>query len=294
MKTIMKKIVFFLSVAALSVAAASCSNLNTEPSFDDKNAFVEFDEGSKIVNESDGEISIPVTLCSLKGIEDVVSYEVKNGTAMAGVDFELVDGKAILNFDSSNRSQDVKIKVIEHKGVYTGDLNFTIIIKSAGTSGIGMIKKCAVTIQDNDHPLANILGKYTAVAADYQGSPISWTATLSKDPDDPTIVHIDALCPFCLDYASWGDWSVVGSVNEEKTEITVADNQATKAWYQTKGDFLTFCTLTDDLNYYLEEDLVFTLQADGTWTTPTSYIYESNEFAYANTVVKGPVTLTKK
>ena len=290
----MKKIVIFLSVAALSVVAASCSNLNTEPSFDDRNAFVEFDKGSKVVKEDDGEISIPVTLCSLKGIEDAVSFEVKDGKAKAGTDFELLDGTAVLNFDSSNRTRNIKIKVIEHKGEYTGDLDFTIVLKSAGTSGIGMVKKCKVTIQDNDHPLANILGEYTATGKYYDGSPLQWTVTFSKDADDPTILHIDALSPFCLDYASWGDWSIIGSVNDEKTEITVADNQATKVWYKTDGDFLTFCTLTDDLNYYLEEDLVFTKQADGTWTTPASYVYESNEFNYVNTIVNGPVTLTKK
>lgn len=293
MKTIMKKIVIFLSVAVLSVAAASCSNLNTEPTFDDKNVFVEFDKGSKVVKEDDGEISIPVTLCSLKGVEDAVSFEVKDGKAKAGTDFELVDGSGVLKFDAEGRTQNIKIKVIEHKGEYTGDLDFTLVLKSAGSAAIGMVKKCKVTIQDNDHPLANILGEYTATGTYYDGSPLQWTVTFSKDADDPTILHIDALSPFCLNYANWGDWSIVGSVNDEKNEITVADQQTTTAWYETKTDFFKFYTLTEDW-YELGEDLVFTLQADGTWTTPTTYAYLSEEFQYVNGLVVGPVTLTKK
>ena len=290
----MKKIVFFLSVAALSVAAASCSNLNTEPSFDDKNAFVEFDKSSKIVNESDGEISIPVTLCSLKGIDDVVSYEVKNGTAMAGVDFELMDGKAVLNFDSSNRTQNVKIKVIEHKGVYTGDLNFTIVIKSAGTSGIGMVKKCTVTIQDNDHPLAAILGAYTASATAYAGSPVTWNCNLTKDPDDPTLVYWDAAIPFCEGYKGF---EFTGTVNEEKNQISFVAGQECLQYDETPDDFFAlYGWYEEDGGIYLsDDDVVFNLK-DGVWVCNTGVLLlpVKSENLYSNTLVKGPVTLTKK
>lgn len=294
MKTIMKKIVIFLSVAALSVAAASCSNLNTEPSFDDRNAFVEFDKGSKVVKEDDGEISIPVTLCSLKGIEDAVSFEVKDGKAKAGTDFELVDGTAVLNFDSSNRTRNIKIKVIEHKGEYTGDLDFTIALKSAGTAGIGMVKKCKVTIQDNDHPLANILGAYSASATAYSGSPVTWNCNLTKDADDPTLVYWDAAIPFCEGYKGF---EFIGTVNEEKNQITFVAGQKCRQYDETPDDFFAlYGWYEEDGGIYLsEDDIVFTLE-DGEWVYKSGILLLPviTENLYSNTLIYGPVTLTKK
>lgn len=290
----MKKIVIFLSVAALSVAAASCSNLNTEPTFDDRNVFVEFDKNSKVVKEDDGEISIPVTLCSLKGIEDAVSFEVKDGKAKAGTDFELVDGTAVLNFDSSNRTRNIKIKVIEHKGEYTGDLDFTIVLKSAGTSGIGMVKKCKVTIQDNDHPLAAILGAYTGSVTEYTKTAKTWTCNLTKDEDDVTVVHIDAILPVCEGGKKWG---FTGTVNETKDQITFKSGQQCLEYEESPDDFFALYTWTEEGGsiYLSDDDIVFNLDGDE-WVCKSNIMLLPviSEKLYASTLAYGPLKLTKK
>lgn len=290
----MKKIVIFLSVAALSVVAASCSNLNTEPSFDDRNAFVEFDKNSKVVKEDDGEISIPVTLCSLKGIEDAVSFEVKDGKAKAGTDFELVDGTAVLNFDSSNRTRNIKIKVIEHKGEYTGDLDFTIALKSAGTAGIGMVKKCKVTIQDNDHPLAAILGAYTGSVTEYNKTAKTWTCNLTKDENDVTVVHIDAILPVCEGSKKFG---FTGTVNETKDQITFKSGQQCLEYEESPDDFFALYTWTEEGGsiYLSDDDIVFNLDGEE-WVCKSNIMLLPviSEKLYSNTLAYGPLKLTKK
>lgn len=292
----MKKIFIFLNVIALGALVASC-NLNTDPVFDDANAFVELGKASVTVAEDGGSISIPVTLASLNGVEEMVSYETVDGTAKAGIDFALADPTATLTFDAENRTQNIVINIINRAGEYTGDLSFEVKLAATGSLSAGMVTSCKVMITDNDHPLAAILGTYTCESLNYGKAPQSWETQILKDPDDVTVVHITAITPGCAAYPSWGDWSYSGTVSEDKKTITFAAGQECEAWYQTESDTFALLTWADGIYLYDDEDIVFTYDdATGTWSTPSNiWLYPvETESLYTNWCVRGPMTMTKK
>lgn len=290
----MKKIFIFLSVIALGVFAASCSNLNTYNVFDDKDAFVEFGSTSKIVAESGKTVSIPVTLTSLSGLSENVSYELVAGTAKEGVDYE-AEGATVLKFSADARTQNIVVKIIERPGVYTGDLKFSVSLKSAGSCALGVNTTCSVTITDNDHPLADILGSYTATSLNYGKAEQSWQLNFVKDPDDVTVVHIDAITPGCIDYAAWGDWSYTGSVSEDHKTITLGAGQTCEAWYKTSADVFKLYTWIDGIYIDDTEDVVFTQTSDGVWECSQNIwlMPVETQSLYTNWCVRAPFTMKK-
>ena len=300
MKTEMKKIFLLFGIAALGLAVASCSDdFNVQPTFDDANAFVEIGKTSISVAENGGVISIPVTLASLKGIEENVSYAAVDGTAKEGIDFELMDGTATLKFTEEERTQYIQVKIIERPGEYTGDLKFSVELKSAGSLNLGMNTSCSIYITDNDHPLASILGSYTATSLNYGSAAQTWTLNINKDPDDVTVVHIDAIAPGCIDYASWGDWSYTGSVSEDLNTITLGAGQTCQACYTTETDVFKLCTWEDAAGGMISisdsEDIIFTQTAPGVWTCEQNIWLRpvENGSLYTNWCVRAPMTLTK-
>lgn len=294
MKTEMKKIFYFFSAVALGLAAASCSDdFNVQPTFDDANAFVEIGKTSISVAEDGGIISIPVTLASLSGIEETVSYAAVDGTAKEGTDYELVDGAATLKFTADARTQYIQVKIINREGEYTGDLKFAIELKSAGSLNLGMNKSCSVYITDNDHPLASILGAYTATDLSYGKAAQTWTCNITKDPDDVSVVHIDALINFC---AGSQKFDMTGLVSEDLKTINISLGQKATAADTTPTDFFMLITWTDGIYIYDEGDLVLTQVEEGVWECQDNIGFMSceSESLYTNTIDRGPLRMVKQ
>ena len=289
----MKKILYYFGVVALGLAVASCDDFNVAPTFDDNNAFVEIGKTSISVAEDGGIISIPVTLASLKGIEETVSYAAVDGTAKEGIDYEFVDGAATLRFTADARTQNIQVRIINRAGEYTGDLKFTVELKSAGGVDLGMNKTCDVYITDNDHPLASILGAYTATDMSYGKAAQTWTCNITKDPDDVSVVHIDALINFC---AGSTKFNMTGKVSEDLSTITVALGQKATAADTTPTDFFMLITWTDGIYVYDEGDLVLTQVEPGVWECEDNIGFMSceSESLYTNTIDRGPLRMVKQ
>ena len=190
----MKKFFVLASIFAAGLLMAVSCDKNENPEFSDSDAFVAFNKSAYSFSEDAGTIKIPVTLASVSGISTTISYAPVDGTAKAGQDFELADGTGTLSFDADGRTQYISINIIEHKGVYTKDLKFSLSIKSSGDVNIGADNTCTITILDNDHPLASILGTYIATGKSYFNGEIEWEMELVKDDSDPTIVWFNKLC----------------------------------------------------------------------------------------------------
>lgn len=260
----MKKILTILSViAAGSFVFASC-NLNDNPVFDDNDAFVAFDKAAFTCEEDADIIDVTVTLASIAGLSSTVSYEAVdatneeaakqyNLTAKAGVDFELVDGKGILNFDKENRTQTIKIQIIPHLGEYTKDLKFMLRLKDTGDVNASMENNCIITITDLDHPLAALLGNYT-FSGNNNGAAGSWDCPIIKDEED------DHVCWF---YnigglgSSWVGWDICyyGVVDENLETITVPIGQENsgkngKSKYLYSGTYAILLTTLDASQSY--------------------------------------------
>lgn len=217
----MKKITIYISFLAGIVLFFSSCELNDFPTFDDENAFVAFSSESMMVTEDAGTLEIPVRLTSLSGLSSAVSFDFIDSTAVKGRDYNLKGGASVLNFEGTDAVQNIEVDIVNHVGVFTGDLKFGVRITSPGDVNAGSVDTMWVTIADIDHPLAFILGEFDATATSYFNGKEVWTVTLAKDATDVNKVWITNLVSGGSSAAS----PVYGMVNAEKTEITIPIGQ---------------------------------------------------------------------
>ena len=246
MKLNIKYLSFLLAGA---VALASCDK--NEPNvFDDKDAFVAFDAVSVTYAEDyskDGAtFKIPVTLASVKGLDETVKFEVvtpEQKGAVAGVNYELLTTTGVLSFNAENRTQYIEFKTMTD-GEYTGDLKFIVKLLPSETLPVGSESECTVTISDIDHPLTFILGDFTASGTDYWDGPATWTITIHKDAEDDHKVWFDNL----FNNPGWIDprTRFYGVVNDEKTVINIPFGQESEYKY-SNGMPLILLGLDNDL-----------------------------------------------
>lgn len=257
----MKKIFNYLTIVAVAAFAASC-NTNYDPIFDDADAFVAFDKSAMSCQETAKEISVPVTLASVAGIATTISYEAVDGSAKAGVNYDLADGTGTLTFSKEGRTQYIKVKIYDPEvtyteageregGIYTGDLKFTLKFKSTGDVNSSADNSCTITIQDLDHPLSAILGDWT-FEADCRGSMASWPCEFRKDPDDDHMVWFYDLVYFSR--SAWDGWDIsyYGNVTmDEKNRpavINIPLGQESEYTY-SNGNHVTLYSVDADFEY---------------------------------------------
>lgn len=211
-------------LAATMFSFVSC-DINEYPKFDNANAFVAIQQTSASISETGEELSIPVMLTSLGGMNGSVDFEItpdEQKGAVEGTHYTILNDSKTLNFTADAATQYIKFKIIDND-VFGGDVKMTITLKNAQGVQLGASKTCVVTIEDDEHPLAFILGTMTAIGYDYfsDGAEEEWTATFEKDPADLTKVWIYNIC------SGGCSLPVYGIVNEEKTEIRIPVGQAT-------------------------------------------------------------------
>ena len=232
MKLNIKYLSFLLAGAAM---LASCDK--NEPNvFDDKDAFVAFDAVSVSYNEDysneGATFKIPVTLASVKGLEETVKFEVvtpEQKAAVAGVNYELLTTTGVLSFDAENRTQYIEFKTIPD-GEYTGDLKFSVKILPSETLKVGAESECTVTIADIDHPLTFMLGSYTATGTHFvSGASLVWTMTFYKDAEDDHKVWIDNI--FANDGWAAEDTRYYGIVSDDNTTLNIPFGQESEYKY---------------------------------------------------------------
>lgn len=218
----------FKSIYALMAAAAftvvSC-DINEVPSFSDSEAFVAFTSATASVDENAeaGYIELPVLLSSISGLSGSVDFKIsipEKGGATEGVNYTLV-GDTTLTFTKDAPTQYIRLNIVNNNE-FGGDVHLIINLLNPKGVKLGASKSCDVTIVDDEHPLAFILGDFSAQGADYYSgfAAEDWEATIVKDPDDVSKVWIHNFTP------SGAPNAVYGVVNQEKTEIRIPVNQA--------------------------------------------------------------------
>lgn len=224
----MKKTLLYTSIIVLGALAAVSCNLNSYPVFDDNDAFVAFSSTSTQFTEpaTPDTVVVNVTLASVAGIATNVSYEAIDSSAVAGVDFQLVDETGVLRFDENNRTCPIEIILLNPKyGTYTGNKVFTLRLTSSGSVNLGAESTCLVTIADADHPLAPILGTYEMEGTSYFNGPAAWNMTIERDPDgDITMVWFENLMPG----GYGGFYGTVTSENNMPVSISIPLGQVSK------------------------------------------------------------------
>lgn len=236
----MKRILKYLfAVMTCGAVLASC-DINKPDIFDDANAFVAFDKASMAVDETysaEGAVlKVPVTLASVAGIEEKVSFKVVDGTAKAGTHFECLNTTGVLTFTAEERTQYIEFEIINYP-YYTGDLSFTIEFVETNSVSQGAENTCKVTIRDLDHPLAALFGTYTVSGESVWGGTASWPVDAYKDPDDDTKIWFLNLVGAANGFERIFD--SYGIVDADMTTITIPFGQAaTLDYYNEEGDLL--------------------------------------------------------
>lgn len=242
----MKKIFAFIGIAAVSVAILSSCGKSNEPSvFDDSNAFVAFNTASANIDEDSADtLRIAVTLASVAGLNERISYTVVDGTAKDGVNFTIPDASRTLSFNAENRVQYIEV-VPKADGLYTGDQTFTIKLNASDNVKLGAASSCTVKIGDIDHPLTPILGEYDLSGEDYWDGPSTWTLTVFKDDTDDHMVWFDDL----FNNAGWSgepELRFYGNVDDDMTTIVIPLGQEAEYAY-SNGKHLYLRGLSPDL-----------------------------------------------
>lgn len=182
-----RNIILFVAAAVTLLLAASC-NRKVEYQYE---KYATLYHSSFTVAENAGELRIPVLVKNTKGADVQVSVKIAEGTAVEGVDYEVVSpANGILSFSGDTDSLDVVIDLLTPDvGEFTGAKNFTVSVASATEGvGVGIISNANVTIDDIDHPLAAFIGKWTGEMVGMFGN---WpkgpsTITVTADPNgDP-------------------------------------------------------------------------------------------------------------
>ncbi len=221
----MKKIFAYIGIAACAAAIlSSCGKSNVPLVFDDSNAFVAFNSSSENIDEdSKDTLRIAVTLGSVSGLNERISYTVKDSTAKEGVNFTLTDASKTLTFTNTDRVQYIEV-VPKADGTYTGDLVFTITLNASANVNLGAASECLVKINDIDHPLTIILGAYTLTATSYFNGPASGTMYILKDDKDDHMIWMRGFF-FSATGNTRTDFDVYGNVDNDITKLVVPFGQ---------------------------------------------------------------------
>lgn len=249
-------------LAATMMAFSSCSN--DYPTFDDADAFIAMTSSSAFVAETGDSLVVPVMLTSLSGLEKTVEFTLTPDSvsgAVEGTHYVLMNESKTLTFTKAQPTQYIKFKIIDND-VFGGDVKFTISLVKPDGLNLGANKNCVVTIEDDEHPLAFILGTFTAKGTSQFDGEIEWTVRIEKDASSLNTVWITGL-------VDGTTTPIYGTVNEDNTEVSIPMEQQVHP-HSTYDILLEAYGWDGSARYSLEDGapLVGEIAADGTITFP--------------------------
>ena len=259
--------------ALAAVALASCNN--DQPEFNDKDAFVSFTDTKASIDENKATLEIPVQLSSLKGKEGTVDFEItadKTAPAVEGTNYTVANASRTLTFTKESNVQNIKLNIVDLAGTFTGDLRLNIKLKNAQGVNLGAESSFDVTIVDLDHPLAFMLGTFSASGESNFNGATTWNVELKKDDSDVNKVWIYNILPA----GTSNENPVYGTVNEDKTELRIPVGQNTKKTSSQYGWLYAFGgieggSLTDQVTDYMSCPI--TTDANGNAIISIPYIF---------------------
>lgn len=258
----MKKIFRMLVGVAVLAALASCDHSAQFKT----NSFARMSSGAYSVKENVGILRVPVSVFNNEGATTAVTFKVTDVSAVEGVNYTVEPASGVLNF-TGNSTEFITFTIINQAGIYTGNVKFVVDLLSATNNvEVCALTRATVTIEDIDHPLAAILGQYTASCYDLDSGDIDYTITLSPDEKDVSLVWVDYIVPMFSDYKTYGDGSIYGKVSADLNTITFPVGQTT-SFNVGYGNMQVLGCYYDDGYYTVKEDIVFTRQEDGSFVT---------------------------
>ena len=261
--------------AGLACSLAAC-NQKAEFTTD---SFVAFDATSLSVDENVGTLEIPVYAYTKDGdhtfprgesANTTVTFEVVDGTAKNGVDFTVEPANGVLTFDGSSAGA-IKVNVVNHEGVYTGNLDFSVRITGASDGyTLGGAREASVRINDLDPDpsggsVEDIYGTYNATA-EFAGTPLSWTLNIEPVGSDRYVIKVDVMVPLFVGYEGSGD--VEGVISDDLSTISFHLPQESLLYPEDPDDPFVFVEYVGDFKINTQEtDVIFTQESAGVFTS---------------------------
>lgn len=184
----MKRVINILVTTLCAAVLFSCTHEYTFKTA----SYIILDETSFSVKEDVGTVLIPVSAYNSESLTGSAYFKVIDGTAVQGTDFTVEPANGVLTFDG-NSTEYIKVSVIEHAGVLTGNLKFAVEITavSGDITDLGGLTSATVEIKDND---VVVDWDYVAgawIAQDYDGgSPDggNYNVTIKKKNETSLVV----------------------------------------------------------------------------------------------------------
>lgn len=223
-----RNIILFVAAAVTLLLAASC-NRKVEYQYE---KYATLYHSSFTVAENAGELRIPVLVNNTKGADVQVSVKIAEGSAVEGVDYEVVSpANGILSFSGDTDSLDVVINIIAFEGEFTGAKDFSVNITSV-TDGllVGTINSANVIIQDLDHPLSMLAGQWEGTVLYATNPPTPLPAVLNIAIDEADETYSKVIIEGWEAHPSYGGYAlpIVGVYDAERSTLLVPPGQA--AW----------------------------------------------------------------
>lgn len=207
-------------IAATMLSLASCVN-NDMPEFNDADAFIAIQQTTASGAETSEKLEVPVMLTSLAGLEGTVDFVITPDSlkgAVEGKHYTIANESHTLSFTKDEPVQKIVINIIDND-IFEGDVKFNIELTNVQGVKLGANSKCEVTLVDDEHPLAFILGTFTAKGESYFSGDAEWEVTIEKDAEDINKIWIDKFVQ------NGSNLKIYATVNEDKTEIHIPVEQ---------------------------------------------------------------------
>jgi len=176
----MKKYIKLIVLGAAAAAALTSCVFDGGKAEFTTSAYACFNGTRLNVKETVGQVAIPVVLHSPSTKNTIITYKVTPDTAVEGEDYTLVNKSGTLSItsDPSASKDSIRINIISHEGIKTGNKKFKIELMTIGddTIDIGPTTAMDVTILDNEGGLASLIGSWSGSSDDTsEGTTTTWT-----------------------------------------------------------------------------------------------------------------------
>lgn len=267
----MKRFINILLTTACAAALFSCTHKYAFKT----TSYVIVEETNYTVKEDVGTVRIPVSAFNSDGLNGSVYFKVNDGSAVQGTDFTVEPASGVLTF-SGNGTQYIEITVIEHAGVLTGNLQFSVELTSVSgdITDLGGVCSATVEIQDNDVVVDwdYVIGKWTAQDYD-NGAPDGGTygATFSKKGEDTVVLN-----------NLWGGgMNIEGTItfNTEENTASISFPFGQPVFDATAYDMGIMTLIGYDTvrgGWYLNTPAVATVTSGGIVLGPWNLLYNTN------------------
>lgn len=215
------------------------------------------------------------------------------------------DSTTVLTFDKDHIKQYIIIKPIDNS-TFDGDKFFTVKLKNVQGAELGASNSCDVTVADDEHPLAHILGMNVATGVSHYDGAMQWNIRIDKDPDgDPTKLYLVNFFNGTANYSP----ALYAIADKEKGTFSIPNGQVIVGGYYIKYVFYKNYTAEngkvkdEGTEFEVGESAVGKLAPDGTITLPDiciiAEVYNDSELGddallgYWD-ITFGPIVIKKK